>query len=125
MRVVADQSLKTVEGKDGFIFDNGSRPIADELAQLLCIQYGDLNNKPPFMFWSQRSLGFLLYEPAFWSNMILCRQVQFVMQSFNPWFRVTDPAGKASGAEDRDARQGDFTRGSELSCRDTRTASIR
>ena len=95
MRVVADQSLKTVEGKDGFIFDNGSRPISDELSQLLCIQYGDLNNKPPFMFWSQRSLGFLLYEPAFWSNMLLCRQVQFVMQSFNPWFRVQDPAGKA------------------------------
>ena len=95
MRVVPDPSLRADEGKDKFLFNNGNNFIADDLQELLCIQFGDLNNKPPRMFWSQRSLGFLLYEPAFWSNMILCRQVQYVMQNFNPWFRVIDPAGKA------------------------------
>jgi hypothetical protein len=95
MRVVADAGIKGDQHATDFIFDNGQRPVATDLSSLLTVQYGDLNNKAPFMFHSQRSLGFLLYEPAFWSNLVRCRLVQFVMENFNQLFKVTDPAGKA------------------------------
>lgn len=77
------------------LYDSGKKPFAKKIEHILNVQFGDLNTKSPFNFYSVRSLGFLLMEPCFWSNMVLCRQVQYLMESFNPWFRVEDPADRA------------------------------
>lgn len=72
-----------------------SKPVAQKLSQLLQCQFGDLNTKAPFLFHSVRSLGFLLMDPTWWTNLTRCRFMQHAHESMNPWFRVTDPAGKA------------------------------
>lgn len=76
-----------------FVYENDC--IARERAHLLHIQVGDLNIKTPFMIRSVRSLGFLLMEPCFWTNLMRCRYLQHVFEHFNLWLRVTDPAAKA------------------------------
>lgn len=77
------------------LYDSGDKPFARELARIINVQFGDLNTKAPFLYHSVRSLGFLLMEPCFWNNLALCRQLQYLMESFNPWFRVEDPADRA------------------------------
>lgn len=79
---------------DSFLYQNNS-PIAEKLCYLLHVQFGDLNNKAPFLYHSVRSLGFLLMEPCFWTNITRCRLLQHAHESMNAWYRVTDPAGRA------------------------------
>ncbi len=95
MRVVIDQDQSTVGNVSEWVYDSGDESHADEVGQLLSIQYGDMNNTAPFMHSAVRSLGFLLVEPCFWSNMVKCRMLQHLMEQFNTWFRVSDPAGRA------------------------------
>lgn len=71
------------------------QPVAQELKNLLHVQFGDLNNKPPFMYHSIRSLGFLLVEPCYWTNLARCRYLQHIFEHFNIWLRSTDPGGRA------------------------------
>lgn len=72
-----------------------SETQAAKLDQILQVQFGDLNNTPPFMYHSVRSLGFLLTEPCFWTNMARCRTLQHMFEMFNIWFKNVDPAGKS------------------------------
>jgi hypothetical protein len=71
------------------------RPVAKELKNLLHVQFGDLNNKSPFMYYSVRSLGFLLVEPCYWTNLARCRFLQHIFEHFNIWLRSADPGGRA------------------------------
>lgn len=70
-------------------------PVADDLGNILHVQFGDLNNKAPFLYHSVRSLGFLLMEPIFHSNLLQCRFMQHIHEHMNIWLRSTDPAGRA------------------------------
>jgi hypothetical protein len=74
---------------------NSKRIVADELPELLHIQFGDLSSKAPFLYHSVRSLGFMLMEPCFYTNLMRCRLLQHVFENFNTFFRTADPAGKA------------------------------
>lgn len=82
-------------GREPVFLYQSDDPFARKLEHFLNVQFGDLNSKAPFMYHSVRSLGFLLMEPCFWNNLALCRQLQYLMESFNPWFRVEDPADRA------------------------------
>lgn len=79
---------------EAFLYQS-KRPVAKELKNLLHVQFGDLNNKAPFMYNSVRSLGFLLVEPCFWTNLARCRFLQHVFEQFNIWLRSADPGGRA------------------------------
>lgn len=100
LRVVPDVNGGcTGAPSDQFLYDSGEDSVADNLSEILHCQYGDLNNKPPFMHYSVRSLGFLLVEPCYYTNLARCRTLQFLFESFNTWFRVVDPSGKARAME--------------------------
>lgn len=94
LRIVADTSTLTAPTNE-FMFDNGNECVATEIGQLLQMQVGDLNNKAPFLIHSVRSLGFLLMEPIFHSNLLDCRFLQHVHEHMNAWMRINDPQGKA------------------------------
>jgi hypothetical protein len=93
LRVVADnRSIAATEME--FLFDDGNTSYGDDLSQILHVQYGDLNNKAPFLVHSIRSLGFLMMEPIFYSNYIQCRFLQHVCEHMNVWLRVQDVQGR-------------------------------
>lgn len=94
MRVVPDTATLSVP-TDKFIFDDGKTAVASEIGHLLQMQYGDLNNKPPFVIHSIRALGFLLMEPIFHSNLLDCRFLQHIHEALNVWVTIQDVQGKA------------------------------
>jgi hypothetical protein len=91
LAVVPDESIN--EAGSEWIYKS-EKPFASNLNRILHVQFGDLNNKAPFLWHSVRSLGFLLMEPCFWTNLMRCRLVQHVMDSMNIWFRVNDPVDR-------------------------------
>lgn len=74
---------------------NSEEPVADCLEQLLHIQFGDLNGKPPFSYHAVRALGFLIMEPVYWLNLTRCRFLQHVWENFNILLRGIDPTDRA------------------------------
>ncbi len=93
MKVVADKSVEGANAME-FIFTS-TKPVANDIDSLLHVQYGDLNGTPPFKFHSVRSLGFLIYEPAYWMNLTRCRALQYVWENFNMIFRGAEGSDKA------------------------------
>lgn len=93
LRVVPDnRTISATETE--FLFDDGNTSYGDSLDQIIHVQYGDLNNKAPFLVHSIRSLGFLMMEPIFYSNYIQCRFLQHVCEHMNVWLRTQDVQGK-------------------------------
>lgn len=80
---------------NSFLYDGGSRICAHDLSELLHIQFGDLNNKPPFMYHSVRSLGFLLYDVCQMMNRLRCTFTQRVFEDLMIWIRSRDPSDHA------------------------------
>ena len=96
LRVVVDTDSGNVAAPpDEFLYDSGDESEADSLDKILFVQFGDLNNKAPFLVAAVRGMGFALVEPCFWSNITICRMNQYLWESFNVWLRVSDPAGRA------------------------------
>lgn len=79
--------------QDEFLYER-NRVCAQEVSEVLHIQFGDLSSVAPHMYHSVRSLGFLLMEPCFWSNLALCRSIQHLFENFNVWLRNTDPTNR-------------------------------
>lgn len=77
---------------DQFLYKS-DKPFAKEISEILHLQVGDLNTKPPYLVNAVRSLGNILMEPCFWTNLLRCRLLQHTFESFNIWLRVQDPAG--------------------------------
>jgi hypothetical protein len=94
LRIVADKSLVSGLDEDSFIYDRKNKPIAENLGQLLHVQYGDLNMAPPFYYNDVLALGHLLYEPCFWSNQIRCRLIQHLFEQMCTLLRIDTLAGK-------------------------------
>jgi hypothetical protein len=95
LRCVVDQdSGNNVGDPNVFLYDS-DKIQAEELNHILAMQFGDMNNVAPFLYHAVRALGFLLVEPCFWSNLNRCRFTQHVMENYNTWWKVNDPAGRA------------------------------
>lgn len=96
MRVVSEAGRNKGPKEDDkdFLYDSKNKIHAEDIEQIIAVQFGDLNNKPPFMYHSVRSLGFLLMEPCFWTNLARCRYLQHVWENFNTWFRSVDPTDR-------------------------------
>lgn len=94
LRVVPDMRVIGANINE-FLYDDGGAVVQSDLNRILHIQFGDLNNKTPFLYHSVRSLGFLLTEPIFHSNLLQCRFLQHIHEHMNVWLRSTDPADRA------------------------------
>ena len=70
-------------------------PIAPSWRQILHVQFGDLNNKAPFLYHSVRSLGFALFEPCYWTDFTRNRLLKHTLDQFNILLRITDPVDRA------------------------------
>lgn len=95
LRVVPDLGVRGVYETQEFLYDAKNKAHCRRWSQLVSVQYGDMNSKPPFMYQSVRSLGFLMMEPCFWMNLFRCRLLQHGMENFNIWLRIADPEGRA------------------------------
>jgi hypothetical protein len=96
LKIVPDyNSSSTGETADDKFVCESEGAIADNWRQLVHVQFGDLNNKAPFMFHSVRSLGFAMFEPCYWTDFTRCRMLQHTLDQFNILLRVTDPVDKA------------------------------
>lgn len=80
---------------DQWVYDGGNRSAGRDLHELIHIQFGDLNNKPPFMYHAVRSLGFLLYDVCSMMNRLRCRFTERVFQDLLTLIRVNDPSDRA------------------------------
>lgn len=99
MRVLPEAgSVKGQNTTTEFLYTS-DKPEGADLEEMLHIQFGDLNNKAPFMYHSVRSLGFLLMEPLFYTNLTRNRYLQHVLEGFNIWLRSSDPAGRAKASK--------------------------
>jgi hypothetical protein len=77
-----------------FIYQK-DEPEAEMIDGLMHAQIGDGNNKPPFMWHSVRSLGFLLFDVVNMMNRLRCQFTQKVFEDMMLLFRVADPADRS------------------------------
>lgn len=99
--IVPDQDSNTGHTDlpvDKFLYES-PKPVAKDLCNLLHVQFGDLNNDAPFTYQASRSLGFLLVEPCYWTNLARCRMLQYTFEQFNVWLRSADPGGRARASK--------------------------
>lgn len=78
-----------------FLYDGSQEPFADDITQVLAIQYGDNNIVPPMKYHAVRGLGVDLYAPVETMNRLRCEFIQAVFEHLKMYFRIKDP-------EDRD-----------------------
>ncbi len=94
MKVVAD-STTVRGGEDQKFLWESDKPVAKSWKEVIHCQYGDLSTEVPRKFHCVRGLGFAVFEPVFFHNLLLCRGAQHVFDQFNPWLRTSDPSEKA------------------------------
>lgn len=70
-------------------------PFADSLDRILHLQFGDGNNKPPFMYHSIRSLGWMLFDVVSLMNRLRCQFTQKVFEDMMLMIRALDPADRS------------------------------
>lgn len=93
--VVPDLGVRGMSDQSRVFLYQSDKAVCRRWEQLINVQFGDLNNKPPNLYHSVRSLGFLLMEPCYWTNLFRCRLLQHGMENFNAWLRIADPDGRA------------------------------
>lgn len=70
-------------------------PYADSLDQFIHVQFGDGNNKPPFMWHSVRGLGYLLFDVVNMMNRLRCQFTQKVHEDLMLMIRLQDPVDRS------------------------------
>src|SRR6267154_1545831 len=77
-----------------FLFDGQDEPFADDIDQILSVQYGDNNFVAPLKFHAVRGLGVDLYAPIEELNRLFCEFIWAVHIDFRILFRIKDPADR-------------------------------
>lgn len=77
-----------------FLFDGTAEPFADNIGQILNVQYGDSNFVPPMKYHLVRGLGIDLYAPIETLNRLRCELVQAAFENMKMYFRIKDPADR-------------------------------
>lgn len=89
-RIILRENTGAIDTKSGFLFKS-EKPFADNLTQILHVQFGDNVLNAPLKYHSVRGIGTMLYSPEECSNRMMCQYVQHVFESLMTWFRITDP----------------------------------
>jgi hypothetical protein len=79
---------------DKFVYDDGNRPFADDIDQIIHVQYGDGNVVAPLKFHSVRGLGMLLFSVVEMMNRLRCQEAQHTFEQMMALYRLTSPADK-------------------------------
>lgn len=93
-RLIMDKSyvppgLSVVNVPQTFVYENDE--FASEIGEILHIQFGDGNNKPPFMYHSVRSIGWILYDVVNMMNRLRCQFTEHVFEQMMMLLNVQDP----------------------------------
>lgn len=75
-----------------FLFDGRSTPFADNIEEILHVQFGTGNVIAPLKFHSTRGLGTLLYALVEADNRLYCQFMQALFENMMTVLRVTGPA---------------------------------
>lgn len=75
-----------------FLYDGKDTVFADNINQILHVQYGDGSVVAPIMFHSERGLGVLLYSVIELMNRLRCQWTQHVFESLMTILRITSPS---------------------------------
>lgn len=81
--ILADSTYEA----EGFLYDS-RRPYAENLSQILHIQFGDGANVAPFLYHTVRSLGFFLFGICHLQNRTRCGFFDAVQRAMLEFFRV-------------------------------------
>jgi len=98
-KIVLKDTVSPVNGdsvdiKDQFIFDSGTRVFADQLKHILSVQYGDCNLMAPLQYHSTRGLGEMLFAPSECINRLRCQFMQHTFEQLMMGLRVSNPEGQ-------------------------------
>lgn len=84
----ARKSGTIYQGKEGFLYNGGTRKFASKREEIIGFQFADLSAVSPFRYHSVRSLGFLLYALCHLQNRLRCRFTEAVLEALMMYFRV-------------------------------------
>lgn len=74
--------------RDKFLYDPKNRKYADNLSEIISMQFSDLSAVAPFKYHSVRSLGFLLFSVCHIQNRLLCKFTDSTFEQLMQYFRV-------------------------------------
>lgn len=77
-----------------FLFNGTAKPFADNIGQILNVQYGDNNFVAPKKYHNVRGLGVDLYAPIETLNRLRCEFTQATFEHLKMYFRIKDPADR-------------------------------
>jgi len=86
-KMVSDWNQKFVYTSD--------RAFADDIDQILHVQYGDCSIVPPLKYHSVRGLGTLLYAPIETSNRLTNTKIQAAFDNAQQLLRIQNPTDRA------------------------------
>lgn len=78
---------------DSWVY-RSTRPFAEDISQILHVNFNDGNNVPPFMYHSCRGLGVRLYDAVQIKNRLMCQFLQKVFEDMMLLFKANDPSDK-------------------------------
>lgn len=76
------------------IFDS-DEPFANDIDEILHVQFGDCSIVPPLRVHSVRGLGVMLYSIIECMNRLRCQFTQHVFDALATWIRIQNPADRA------------------------------
>jgi len=91
--LVRNNGAYTVPIPDEFLYEEPA-PFAEDVDQIIHVQFGDGNVVAPLKFHSVRGLGVLLFSVVELLNRFRCQQMQHTFEQLNTWLRVTNPTDK-------------------------------
>lgn len=92
-KMILRETYGDVKPSSGFIFDE-KEPFAEDIHQILSLQFGDNNYVAPLKYHSVRGLGVDLYAPIECLNRLKCEFVQSVFEHLKMYFRIQDPSDR-------------------------------
>lgn len=92
--VILREAYGDAKPADKMLFDGTDKPFADDIMEILAVQYGDNNLVAPLKYHSVRGLGLDLYAPVETMNRLRCQFVQSVFEHLLMYFRIQDPSDR-------------------------------
>lgn len=92
-KMILREAYGDIKPSTGFLFDE-KESFADDIHEILMLQFGDNNYVPPLKYHSVRGLGVDLYAPIETLNRLRCEFVQSVFEHLKMYFRINDPADR-------------------------------
>jgi len=77
-----------------FLFDGTEEPFAEDISQIVNVQYGDSNFVPPNKYHNVLGLGVDLFAPIETLNRLRCEFVQSAFENLKMYFKIKDPADR-------------------------------